>query len=280
MKILMKFLWVIVVCIYLLGNIFKGCKEIQLKNAGLEITVINVGKADSILIEVEGTNILIDTGLNKTSNIVLDTLKEKNIEELDYLILTHMDKDHIGGAKIILENIKVDNLVQADQVVDSKRYEKLQEAITENNYEPILLRENMSFEVGNGKIEIQPGEKESYEQSNDYSLIVTLEYGEKSFLFMGDAEEIRTEEFLNNNNNNNKTYDFIKIPHHGRYHENSQDLIDEVKPKYAAITCSKEKMPEKELLNILNDNDVKTYLTVDGDIVIKSDGKRISITQE
>ena len=190
-----------------------------------------------------------------------------------------MDKDHIGGAKIILENIKVDNLVQADQVVDSKRYEKLQEAITENNYEPILLRENMSFEVGNGKIEIQPGEKESYEQSNDYSLIVTLEYGEKSFLFMGDAEEIRTEEFLNNNNNN-KTYDFIKIPHHGRYHENSQDLIDEVKPKYAAITCSKEKMPEKELLNILNDNDVKTYLTVDGDIVIKSDGKRISITQE
>lgn len=279
MKILMKFLWVIVVCIYLWGNIFKGCKEIQLKNAGLEITVINVGKADSILIEVEGTNILIDTGLNKTSNIVLDTLKEKNIEELDYLILTHMDKDHIGGAKIILENIKVDNLVQADQVVDSKRYEKLQEAITENNYEPILLRENMSFEVGNGKIEIQPGEKESYEQSNDYSLIVTLEYGEKSFLFMGDAEEIRTEEFLNNNNNN-KTYDFIKIPHHGRYHENSQDLIDEVKPKYAAITCSKEKMPEKELLNILNDNDVKTYLTVDGDIVIKSDGKRISITQE
>lgn len=279
MKILMKFLGVIVVCIYLLGNIFKGCKEIQLKNAGLEITVINVGKADSILIEVEGTNILIDTGLNKTSNIVLDTLKEKNIEELDYLILTHMDKDHIGGAKIILENIKVDNLVQADQVVDSKRYEKLQEAITENNYEPILLRENMSFEVGNGKIEIQPGEKESYEQSNDYSLIVTLEYGEKSFLFMGDAEEIRTEEFLNNNNNN-KTYDFIKIPHHGRYHENSQDLIDEVKPKYAAITCSKEKMPEKELLNILNDNDVKTYLTVDGDIVIKSDGKRISITQE
>lgn len=279
MKILMKFLGVIVVCIYLWGNIFKGCKEIQLKNAGLEITVINVGKADSILIEVEGTNILIDTGLNKTSNIVLDTLKEKNIEELDYLILTHMDKDHIGGAKIILENIKVDNLVQADQVVDSKRYEKLQEAITENNYEPILLRENMSFEVGNGKIEIQPGEKESYEQSNDYSLIVTLEYGEKSFLFMGDAEEIRTEEFLNNNNNN-KTYDFIKIPHHGRYHENSQDLIDEVKPKYAAITCSKEKMPEKELLNILNDNDVKTYLTVDGDIVIKSDGKRISITQE
>ena len=56
-----------------------------------------------------------------------------------------------------------------------------------------IVRENVSFEVGNGKIEIQPGEKESYEQSNDYSLIVTLEYGEKSFLFMGDAEEIRTE---------------------------------------------------------------------------------------
>ena len=91
----------------------------NIENAPFEITFMNVGKADSIFLSIDDKNIMIDTGLNSTKDNVVSQLKEKNIDSIDYLILTHMDKDHIGGADAILNEFKVDNVIQADYSKDS-----------------------------------------------------------------------------------------------------------------------------------------------------------------
>lgn len=257
---------------FLLG-LFKGC-DTNLVNPGLEITMYDIGKADCFLLQVDNKNIMIDTGLSKNKEEVLDSLKDKDIEKLDYLILTHMDKDHIGSADNIIEEIQIDNLIMPEQTRDSKQFRKLQEAIKVKGLKPILLHEEMNFETENGKFTIYPPKEMSYEKSNDYSLITSLKYGEKSFLFTGDAEAIRLQEFMDSNN---ETYDFLKVPHHGNWNENSEAFIKQISPKYAVITSDRKNEPSKEILSILDSEDIKTYLTIDGEIVVLCDGKNISI---
>ncbi|HCW54681.1 MAG TPA: MBL fold protein [Clostridium sp.] len=251
--------------------------EVQdINNAPVDITIMDIGKADCILIKLQDKAIMIDTGLNKTGNEVLDELKENNINTLDYLILTHMDKDHIGGADKVIDNINIYNLIQADYVKESKQYNQYEESIKEKNITPILLHEKITTEINGAEINIYPAQKNYYEKSNDYSIIVELKYGEYSFLFAGDAEDERIKEFVSSNNNK---YTFIKIPHHGRYNDMSEELIKSTSPSYAAITCSEEEMPNDKMIDILKKYNVKTYLTSDGEIEIKTDGKDISFNR-
>ena len=251
--------------------------EVQdISNSQVDITVMNIGKADCILIKLQDKAIMIDTGLDKYGMSIVDRLKESNIDTLEYLILTHMDKDHIGGADKVIDNIKINNLIQADYIKESKQYSEYEESLKKNNINPVRLHTEISTEINGVQINIYPAEKDYYKQSNDYSIIVELKYGNYNFLFAGDAEDERLKEFLTNNNTQ---YTFVKIPHHGRNDSMSEAFIKSTSPVYAAITCLDEEVPDEELLNILKKNNVKTYLTSDGEIEIKTDGKSISFSR-
>ncbi|MDO5516360.1 MAG: MBL fold metallo-hydrolase [Clostridium sp.] len=245
-------------------------------DAPVDITVMDAGKADCILIKLQDKSIMIDTGLNKSGEDIVAKLKENNIDTLDYLILTHMDKDHIGGADTVIDNIKINNLIQADYIKESKQYNQYEESLKENNITPVLLHENISTEINGAEINIYPAEKDYYEQSNDYSIIVELKYGKYNFLFAGDAEDERLTEFLSDNDTE---YTFVKIPHHGRYDSMSKAFIQSTSPSYAVITCSEEEVPDEELLDTLEKESVKTYLTSEGEVEIKTDGKSISLNR-
>lgn len=248
----------------------------NIENAPFEITFMNVGKADSIFLSIDDKNIMIDTGLNSTKDNVVSQLKEKNIDSIDYLILTHMDKDHIGGADAILNEFKVDNVIQADYSKDSKQYNQYIKAIEKNNITPILIHDNINVKTDNAEINIYPALKKSYSQSNDYSIIVSINYGKYNFLFAGDAEEERLAEFINSNN---EKYTLVKMPHHGKINSLSEKFIKSINPSYSIITCSDEELPDEDTIKLLNKYNVKNFLTKDGEIVVKTDGNNISISQ-
>lgn len=252
-------------------------KEVDnLNEAPFEVTFMDVGKADCILIKIEDKSIMIDTGLNKTKDDVVSQLQDKGIDELDYLILTHMDKDHIGGADAVLDNFKVDNLIQADYIKDSKQYTQYVEAVEKNNIKTVSLHENINVQINNAEINIYAPVQSTYSKSNDYSIIVGITYGRYSFLFAGDAEEERLAEFININN---KKYNVVKIPHHGRINVLSEEFIKSISPSYSIITCSEEDKPDEEMIDLLNKYKIKTFLTIDGEIIIKTDGNSINISQ-
>ena len=252
-------------------------KEVDnIENAPFEVTFMNVGKADCILIKIEGKSILIDTGLNSTKKEVVDELKEKGVDELEYLILTHMDKDHIGGADEVIDKFKVNNLIQADYKKDSKQYDQYIKSIEEKNIEPVLLHNNIKVDINNAAINIYPALKASYSKSNDYSIIIDITYGNYSFLFAGDAEEERLSEFIDTNN---KNYTVVKIPHHGRINSLSEEFIKSVKPSYSIITCSDEEKADQKLIELQNKYKVKTFMTNEGEVIVKTDGDKINISQ-
>lgn len=245
-------------------------------DAPLEITVLNTGSSDCILIEIEDKTIMIDTGLKSNGDYIVDSLNEKEITKIDYLILTHMDKDHIGGVPKVLDSVTVSNVIAADYIKDSKQYTNYIEALSNHGISANLLHENLNLELNGAEINIYPAEKETYLESNDYSIIVGITYGEYSYLFAGDAEEERLAEFVNSNE---KQYDFVKIPHHGRYNSLSEAFITDINPIYAVITCSEKEPADDEELTMLQEKGIETYLNMNGDIIVKSDGKDISIEQ-
>lgn len=248
----------------------------NLENVPFEVVFMNVGKADCILVKIEDKSIMIDTGLNSTKDKVVSELQDKGIDELDYLILTHMDKDHIGGADAVLDNLKVDNLIQADYSKDSKQYTQYVEAIEKNNIKPVLLHEKINVQINNTEINIYPPLKSTYSKSNDYSIIVEITYGRYNFLFAGDAEQERLAEFINMND---KKYNIVKIPHHGKMNMLSEEFIKLISPSYSIITCSEEDKPDDEMIDLLNKYKSKIFLTTNGEVIIKTDGNSISILQ-
>jgi len=250
--------------------------KIDLSNPPLEITILDTGKSDCILIKIKDKTIMIDTGLDENGDQILNTLFENEITEIDFMILTHLDKDHIGGANIILDNIKVNQVIQANYSKDTKQYEEYIKALEENNITPTLLQENLDLNINGATITLYPASKSEYEKSNNHSIITSLNYKKQNFLFTGDAEGERISEFLTLNPSN---YTFIKLPHHGQYSDELAALVTKITPSYGVITCSEEQAPDIATIVLLNENNVQTLLSSDGTIVIKSDGENINFSQ-
>ena len=242
-----------------------------------EIDILSTGKSDFILIEAEGKFIIIDCGFYENSTKIKEFLNYKDVEEIEYLILSHNDKDHIGGAPIILDNFKISNLVQADYEKNTVQYKNYIEAVERNELNPILLHSNIITNINGAKITIYPAIKDTYDKSNDYCIIVGVDYGKYRFLFTGDAEDERMKEFIEADTGN---YTFLKMAHHGIYNDEVGNFLESVSPSYAAITCSYFMYPDRKLISLLNEQKIKTFYTSSGDISIKSDGENIYFIQK
>ncbi len=272
-------------CIFLLWN-FKSLllpsKESENNNPldKVNIYFFNVGKADSILIESYSGNILIDSGTNKDGDLLVRRLGDLGINKLDYLILTHPHKDHIGGAPKILENITVDKIIKSDLIVDSKPYNKLEEAILEKDIPNVVGKASDKFNLGELEFKILFPSKKYYKEENDYSLVLEMKHGSNKFLFTGDIEEEGLEELLLNKEIAN--YTLLKVPHHGGFEDLTSIFINTIKPKFAIITndIEESKNPiSEEVLQLLKMNNTKTFITGKGEIKCISDGENFHISQ-
>lgn len=241
-----------------------------------EIHFIKAGKADAMILSAANHNVIIDCGENDDGDKITEYLRKNNIGHIDYLFITHFDKDHIGGFAEVTQNISVDNIITPNYESRKKEYENYAKAVKENHLPVTVLKDNMSFSLDDCLFEIHPPQKSGYNGENDFSLAISVTHGENKFLFTGDAEEARTEEILKAFKGE---YDFLKIPHHGRYHLTTQTLLTSVKPRYAVITDSDKNPAEDSVLNILDEIGCAVYRTKDGDIHILSDGTNITVAQ-
>ena len=131
--------------------------------------------------------------------------------------------------------------------------------------------------INGAQITIYPALKDSYEKSNDYCIIVGIDYGKYRFLFAADAEDERMKEFIKEDTG---TYTFLKMAHHGIYNDEVGNFLESVSPSYAAITCSYLMYPNRKLISLLDKYKIKTFYTSSGDISIKSDGENIYFIQK
>lgn len=274
-----KVLIIVIFVIVLIGFISLGMiLSKNNKNYNFKIHFFAAGKADAILINYNNKYIMIDTGEQSLSDEILKYFKNNNIDKLDYLIITHFDKDHVGSASKIIDELDIDNVFQSNYPKDSEYYTNYLNSLSKKNITPETIVNDKEFSVDELNIKIY-GPKKVYDknESNNSSLITSIVYNNNSFLFMGDAQNARIKDFLEEDNNS--SYDFLKVPYHGRYLKRFDDLIEGRNIKYAVITSSDEEVEDSQTIKTLEDNNIHYYLTRKGQIDILSDGKNIKVNQ-
>ncbi|MFR8178229.1 MAG: ComEC/Rec2 family competence protein [Christensenellales bacterium] len=166
------------------------------------VTFYDMGKADAALITAEdGSRILIDAGTNKGGKKLAERFAEEGIERLDAMIITHFDKDHVGGADKILESVSVARVILPQYEKESKQYAQFMEALEQSaqtEREILPAGGEWSEAFGQTRLRVTAAERTDYgaDEENDFSLATYLTYGETKFLFPGDAEDARQTELL------------------------------------------------------------------------------------
>lgn len=242
----------------------------------LEIICFQAGKADAFLLLTPESAVLIDCGEKGFGRTILAELEARGIEQLDMMMITHFDQDHVGGAARILNNFPVARVLQSNSPKDSEEYEKYVKALKNAGMEPETVRENLSFTLDGVTYTVNPPKRTKYnsDSSNNSSLIVSVENGANRFLFTGDAQDERIEEFLTLEQG---TYDFLKVPYHGHWQESLMLLMGVVKPRYAVITSSDDEPEDAETLELLESFGAETFLTRNGNIRVTSDGATLRV---
>lgn len=244
----------------------------------LTVTFFNAGKADACLLQTANSTVLIDTGKNKFGKELAAYLKENGIEKIDVLFITHFDKDHVGGADTVLEEVKVHKIYEPAYVSDSKQYTQYREAMDAAGMQAKTLEQNIAFELDGVQYIVDVANQSFYgdDEENDFSLVIAAAYGETSFLFAGDAENPRLGELLSEGVG---TYDVLKVPHHGRAEKLSASFFQTIRPKYAVITSDEEEPEDATVVNMLRKYG-QVYLTRLGNVVCTTDGKNLSVSQK
>ena len=243
----------------------------------LDLTVFDVGKADSMVLTSENSTVIIDCGEKGDGKEIIEYLEEKNISSVDYLIITHYDKDHVGGAAKVINNIEVKNVLAPDYDEESEEMDKYNKALSEAGITPKLLTGDLSFTLDNAEYTVYAPKQSYYgeDNDNDFSLVTKITHGNNVLLFTGDAMEQRLEEIMDIGD-----CDFLKVPYHGRSLDNLDDFLSAVTPEKAVVCTSKSEFSadtQKELIN----RNIEYYATCfNGKIEVKSDGNNLTVTAE
>lgn len=245
----------------------------------LNIHFIDVGQADSILIQQGNENMLIDAGNNDDENTLKNYLVSLGVKELKYAIATHPHEDHIGSMNYIINSLKVGQIYAPKVTASTKTYENLVNAVKNKAMQFKTPTVGETFYVGQAKCIILAPNSSTYDGLNNYSIVVKVEFGNNSFLFAGDAEEASEKEMLSKGLN--LKADLLKVGHHGSKYSSSNAFLNAVNPKYAVISVGKNNdygHPNSETLARLNSRKVDVYRTdIHGTVIAVSDGDTIKI---
>lgn len=274
----------IVVIVISIATIFLYRLEAYMQNSKIKadctVTFIDVGQGDCTLISCGGEHALIDAGENNAIERVLVKLRERNISRLKYVIGTHAHIDHIGALDEVLRAVEVDNVILYDMpnalLADTEGYDELLDAIDDVGVNVIWARAKQEFGIGGGKLTIL-GPKAKPDSVNNASLISKFEFGEKSFLFTGDAEKAAELSLISAKVN--LRADVLKVAHHGSDTSSCKQFLSKVKPAYAIIEVgayNSHGLPTTEVINRLVDIGAEIHRTdLCGDITFATDGSKI-----
>ena len=273
----------LVLCIIAaLGVWYYACNK-PIEEAAFSIRFIDVGQGDAALVECDGYYMLIDGGDITAGDKVYQILEEQGVRKLDILVISHLHLDHMGGLTKALEyttsvGVTLSNADYADRAV----FRNLEQALQADGSRISVPAVGDVYPLGSATVEVLDV---NVVEEND-SLVLMITYGDTRFLFTGDIEENAQTRICDRyEKESDEAYDMdlIKMPHHGSYTGTLYRFLRTFMPEYAVISAGKGTdygHPHGRTLELL-ENDSRTFevyrTDMDGDILVRSDGKRLSV---
>ena len=248
------------------------------------VAYLDVGQGDGILIRTEqGTNIMIDGGSSDNEKVgeyvLLPALRYYGMAELDYVFVTHGDKDHISGLQALYKlehtGIRIRNLVVAEYG-DREGLQELIDLAAQHGTEILymdagdILSEPETGASGTFRIScIYPGESDVHADANEASLVLQASVDSFHLLFTGDAGETAEQQMAETGRLG--AVDILKVGHHGSRYATSETFLQYIKPQYAVVSCGEKNRyghPHQEILERLQAAGAEVYRTDSSGAVI------------
>jgi competence protein ComEC len=267
-KIIHILILLLVVCASILASIILNVKKPELK-----IIFLDVGQGDAILIEKGSNQILIDGG--PSEQILLEKLG-KYIpfwdREIETVIATHPDQDHIQGLLAVIKNYQVDNLIETSVKSESQLDKKFEELVQQKNIAKISGENGVTIRLDGAELDVISPDGETpdavVKDTNSYSIVTRLVFGKNSFLFTGDLPDSEEHKLIGRSADLKSSV--LKVSHHGSKYASSEDFLEKVQPEMAVISVGKNNRfghPAPEALERLKKNRINILRTDEkGDI--------------
>jgi len=244
------------------------------------IDMIDVGQGDGIVISCGDKHMLIDGGSTSKKNVgkyqIIPFLKYNGVGELDAVVMTHEDEDHISGILEVMDDMEKGGILikqlilpEVSEKSQGDNYHKLEKKALEFEIPVSYINTGESFKLGEASfLCLNPQKNMVTEGANAYSTVLYMKYGNFTALFTGDMEE----EGLQNVKEVLKAADFnnitlLKVAHHGSKYTNDEEFLNLLKPRISLISCGRDNRyghPHEEVLERLDDIHSKIYRTDEG----------------
>jgi competence protein ComEC len=245
---------------------------------GLRLTVLDVGQGDAILLQVAQGAVLVDQG--PPEGDVADQLDELGVERIAALVLTHPQRDHVGGAADVLESVDVETVLDPGIRAPSPDQESALSAARRHHVPVVTAHAGQRLRIGGLRLQVlwPDGSAPAGSDPNDHAIVILASYGSVDALLTADAEGNVTVPLRP------PPVEILKVAHHGSADERLPQLLELLRPRVALVsvgsgndyghpapstTAALEAFPSLEV-----------YRTDrDGRVTIETDGERITVSE-
>ena len=244
----------------------------------MDIYTFSIGKADCSLLSFDGMNVLIDVGEEDDGADIVRELQKLQVKKLDLVILTHFDKDHIGGFCEVADAMPMDKVILPDYVRDSDLYRSMEDALQLHGIPAERLSDDAVFALGRAAFTVWTSSK-AYDpekgNDNQVSLVTAVTFGQTRLLFMADAEGGWLKDLCYAGYE--LGCDVIKFPCHGKWQKHVPTLLALSLPQYAIVTDSDKNPADEKTMDALGTLDITTLRTADGEVHLFTDGLKVTV---
>ena len=268
-----------ILILLLISNIFIYYILFSADRNSLVVSFLNIGQGDAIFIQTPGGyDVLIDGGKNRELLKELGGVMSFFDRDIDIVLATHPDQDHIGGLPFLFERYSINTYISPEVSCSTNVCKALEQSITKESSRRITARRGTVIDFGDGVYLsiLFPDRAVVDLETNTASIVTRLVYGNNSVLLTGDSP-ISIENFLVSRDGENLDSDILKVGHHGSRTSSSENFIRLVSPAISVISAAKGNSyghPHKEVVDILTKAESGIFGTYEkGRITLVSDGK-------
>src|SRR6185369_5400189 len=255
----------------------------------LRVDFLDVGQGDSALVTMpDGTTLLVDGGGNipETTRrigetVVSEYLWWRGLSRIDYVLATHADADHIDGLNDVLKNFVVRGALVARRPPNDPEFAAFAQTLARTNTSVETIQAGDVIQFGNVQVSVLWPPAGGDTSTNNDSIVLRLQFGERSILLTGDIERAAEEALVASQQQ--LTADVIKVAHHGSKTSSTEGFVLAAKPQYAIISVGRDSRfghPHREVVERWQANGAVVLPTgQSGTITVTTDGHDLSLKE-